>query len=117
MVMKGESPQSFQRWPPAATPSFGRIFTKQPQKVNGVSAWARVQSLRRTAGESLTWTQAQQWAKKKKGCRHFSVGVEMQKLAVLTTFRVYDSIFKKTVKAEMLQLGQEMTQDQKEDFC
>lgn len=41
----------------------------------------------------------------------------MQKLAVLTTFRIYDSIFKKTIKVKLLRLGQEMTQDQKEDFC
>lgn len=29
----------------------------------------------------------------------------MQKLAVLTTYRVYDSIFKKTVKAEIAIVG------------
>jgi len=33
------------------------------------------------------------------------VGVEMQKLALLTTFRVYDSIFKKTIKAEIAIVG------------
>ena len=105
MVPKEEGSRNFQRWPPAATYSENRL-TPGLRDVSGVSAWNKVQSLQKLTEESVIWNQVQQWVEK--GLRNL-INVmwmlKMQKLAVLGTLRVCDSLCKKNVKPGIALVG------------
>lgn len=63
-----------------------------------------MQSLQKLTEESVIWNQAQQWVEK--GLRNLiNVMLKMQKLAVLGTLKVCDSLCKKNVKPGIAIVG------------